>query len=277
MFLIMAKKAKTVLVTGAASGIGLAITEYLAQKGDKVIATDFDKEALAALEGKPNIITYYLDVTDSKSISDVKDKISETAKGLDGLVNNAGMFVGGPLVEMNEKDVEKIIDVNVLGPFRVSKILFPLLLENKGRIINMGSEAGRISFPLNGPYSMSKYALESFSDSLRRELMFLGIKVIHLQVGAVNTGFLERTYRCYAEDIDIEKTLFPNLIKKVIPTCGKELNSSADPENIAKAVYRVLHKKRPKARYKIKNHKGRRLLEFLPTSLIDFAMLKMFE
>ena len=273
----MAKKAKTILITGAASGIGLAITEYLVQKGDKVIATDFNKEALANLNGKLNITTYYLDVTDSKSISEVKNKLDETAQGLDGLVNNAGMFVGGPLVEMSEKDVEKIIDVNVLGVFRVSKILFPLLLENKGRIINMGSEAGRISFPLNGPYSMSKYALEAFSDSLRRELMFLGIKVIHLQVGAVNTGFLERTYRCYAEDIDIEKTLFPNLIKKVIPTCKKELDSSADPDDIAKAIYRVLHKKRPKARYKIKNKKGRRLLEFLPSSLIDFALLKMLK
>ncbi|MHA1170945.1 MAG: SDR family oxidoreductase, partial [Candidatus Heimdallarchaeota archaeon] len=105
----MAKKAKTVLITGAASGIGLALTEYLAQKGDKVIATDFNKEALAALNSKPNIITYYIDVTDSKSISEVKEKISETAQGLDGLVNNAGMFVGGPLVEMSEKDVETIL------------------------------------------------------------------------------------------------------------------------------------------------------------------------
>jgi len=273
----MAKKAKTVLITGAASGIGLAITEYLAQKGDKVIATDFNKEALAELNGRANITTFYLDVTDSKSISDVKDKISEIAQGLDGLVNNAGMFVGGPLVEMSEKDVEKIMDVNILGVFRVSKILFPLLLENKGRIINMGSEAGRISFPLNGPYSMSKYALEAFSDSLRRELMFLGIKVIHLQIGAVNTEFLKRTYSCYAEDLDIEKTLFPALIEKVIPTCEKEFDTCAEPEDIAKAVYRVLHKKRPKARYKIKNNKGRRLLEFLPSSLIDFAILKMFK
>jgi len=95
----MAKKVKTVLVTGAASGIGLAITEYLAQKGDKVIATDKNKEALAILNGKPNIITFYLDVTDSKSISDVKDIIGEIPQGLDVLVNNAGIFVGGPFVD----------------------------------------------------------------------------------------------------------------------------------------------------------------------------------
>jgi len=277
MFLIMAKKVKTVLVTGAASGIGLAITEYLAQKGDKVIATDSNKEALADLNGRQNITTFYLDVTDSKSISDVKDIIGEIPQGLDVLVNNAGIFVGGPFVEMSEKDVEEIIDVNVLGVFRVSKILFPLLLENKGRIINVGSEAGRISFPLNGPYSMSKYALEAFSDSLRRELMFLGIKVIHLQVGAVNTAMLERTYRCYTEDIDIEKTLLPNLVEKVIPTCEKEFDRCAEPKDIAKAIYRILHRKRPKARYKIRNNTGRRLMEFLPSSLIDFALLKMFK
>ncbi len=277
MFQIMARKAKTILVTGAASGIGLAITEYFAQKGDKVIATDKNKEALANLNGKPNIFTFYLDVTDSKSISDVKDKIGEISQGLDGLVNNAGIFVGGPLVEMSEKDVEEIIDVNVLGVFRASKILFPLLLENKGRIINVGSEAGRISFPLNGSYSMSKFALEAFSDSLRRELMFLGIKVIHLQVGAVNTAMLKETYRCYTEDIDIEKTILPNLVEKVIPTCEEEFERSSEPEDIAKIVYRIFHKKRPKARYKIRNNKGRRLMEFLPSSLIDFAMLKMFK
>ncbi|NHJ32399.1 MAG: SDR family NAD(P)-dependent oxidoreductase, partial [Asgard group archaeon] len=221
--------------------------------------------------------TMYLDVTDSKTISDVKDKISKTSQGLDGLVNNAGMFVGGPLVEMSEEDVENVMNVNVLGPFRVSKILFPLLLQNKGRIINMGSEVGRLSFPVNGPYSMSKFALESFSDSLRRELMFLGIKVIHLQVGAVRTAFLDRTYSCYAEEIDIEKTLFPKLIAEVIPTCEKEFGRCAEPVEIAKVVYRVLHKKRPKSRYRIKNNRGRRLLEFLPSSLLDFAMLKMFK
>lgn len=277
MFLIMVKKAKTVLVTGAANGIGLAITEYLVQKGDKVIATDFNKEALAELEGRPNTTTFYLDVTDSKSISDVKDKISETAQGLDGLVNNAGMFVGGPLVEMSENDVEEIMDVNVLGPFRVSKILFPLLLENKGRIINIGSEVGRISFPVNGPYTMSKFALEAFSDSLRRELMLLGIKVIHLQVGAVNTQLLERTRSCYSEEIDIEKTHFPKLVEQVILTCEEEFDKATEPVNVAKVVHRVLHKKRPKARYRVKNNIGRQLMELLPSSLLDFAMLKMFK
>jgi NAD(P)-dependent dehydrogenase (short-subunit alcohol dehydrogenase family) len=277
MFPIMAKEAKTVLVTGAASGIGLGIAEYLAQKGDKVIATDVNKDALAKLDGKPNITTYYLDVTDSKSINSVKNKIQETTNGLDGLVNNAGWFVGGALVEVSEEDVQKVMDINVLGPHRVTKIFFPLLLKNRGRVVNIGSEAGRLSFPVNGPYSMSKFALESFSDSLRRELMFLDIKVIHLQIGAVNTGFLERTLECYSKEIDIEETLFPKLIAEVIPTCEKEFERSADPQDIAKVVYKVLHKRRPKARYKVKNNRGRRLLEFLPSALLDFAMLKMFK
>jgi NAD(P)-dependent dehydrogenase (short-subunit alcohol dehydrogenase family) len=273
----MAKDAKIVLVTGAASGIGLAIAEYLAQKGDEVIATDVNREALAKLDGTSNITTFYLDVTDSKSINTVKDEMLKTTKGLDGLVNNAGWFVGGPLVEVSEEDVQKVMDINVLGPHRVTKTFFPLLMETKGRVVNIGSEAGRLSFPVNGPYSMSKFALESFSDSLRRELMFLGIKVIHLQIGAVNTGFLERTLECYSEEIDIEKTLFPKLIAEVIPTCEGEFERSADPIDIAKVVYKVLHKRRPKARYKVKNNRGRRLLEFLPSALLDFAMLKMFK
>ena len=273
----MAKSKKFVLVTGAANGIGLAITEYLAEKGDFVFASDIDLETLKKLDGKQNITTVYLDVTDSDSIIKAIEEINKITDGLDVLVNNAGIFVGGPIIEVSEQDIAKIMNVNVVGVHKVTKLLFPLLLKKKGRIINIGSETGRIAFPLNGPYSMSKFALEAFSDALRRELMFLGIKVVHFQVGAMNTPFLERTYCCYTEDIDIEKTLFPNLINSVIPVCEKEQKKSGDPSLVGKKVYKVIHKRRPKARYKIKNNKLRRIVEFLPDSLIDFAMKNMFK
>ncbi|MGC9778534.1 MAG: SDR family NAD(P)-dependent oxidoreductase [Candidatus Heimdallarchaeota archaeon] len=210
-------------------------------------------------------------------MKDAKEKILEISEGIDGLVNNAGLFVGGPLIEVSEKKMQKIIDVNVIGTYKVTKALYPLILARKGRIINIGSEAGRIAFPLNGPYSMSKFALEAFSDALRREVMFQGIKVVHLQAGAIKTDLLEKIYCTYAEDIDIEKTMFRNLIEQVIVTCEKELEKGSDPKHVAKAVYKALHKKRVKARYKVKNHKTRRLLEFLPTSIIDYAIMKMLK
>jgi len=273
----MHNKSKTVLVTGAASGIGLAITNFLVEKGDHVIATDINEKALQILNSNDSITTYKMDVTNTESVATAFEQISEKFTAVDGLVNNAGMFVGGPLVELSTEDIEKIISVNVIGVFNVTKAFFPLLYHTKGRIVNIGSETGRISFPLNGPYSMTKFALEAFSDSLRRELMFLDMPVVHLQVGAVKTELLARTYACYAEDIDIEKSLFGNLLEQVIKTCEKEKDKGTEPRTIAKVVYKALHKRRPKIRYRVKNDKMRRMLEFLPTSLVDIAMKKVLK
>jgi len=268
----MVKNQKIVLVTGAASGIGLAITKYLALKGMHVIASDINKEQLNNLLNLDNIEPVYLDVTKIDTMQNVVSKIEERHKRLDGLVNNAGIFVGGPLVEVPEKDFEKIININLFGPYKVTKTFFPLLLKSKGRIINIGSESGRISFPMNGPYSMSKYALEAFSDALRRELMFLDMKVIHLQVGSMQTALLKSTYNQYTKNMDGEKTMFKKLYNKVIKTVEKEKVSSAKPIYVAKVVYKALSARNPKARVKIKNNKMRRFLEFLPYQLVDFGV-----
>ena len=160
---------KVILVTGAASGIGLAITNFLVEKGDHVIATDINKEALEPLSHNNSISTFYVDVTDIESVKKAYEKISEKFSAIDGIVNNAGIFVGGPLVELEARAIEKILSVNVLGAFNITKVFFPMLFTTKGRVVNIGSEVGRFAFPLNGPYSMSKFALEAFSDSLRRE------------------------------------------------------------------------------------------------------------
>ncbi len=270
----MSKINKTILVTGAASGIGLAITNFLVEKGDHVIATDINKKALDSLTNINSISTFHLDVTDTKSISDAFEKISEKFPTIDGIVNNSGIFVGGPLVEISTEDLERILAVNVIGVFNITKAFFPLLYPTKGRIVNIGSEAGRFSFPLNGPYSMSKYALEAFSDSLRRELMLLDMPVVHLQIGAVKTPLLHRAYVCYAEENDVDNSLFKKQLEQVIKVCKKEIDKGAEPKAIAKIVYKALHKRKPKSRYKIKNDKMRRLLEFLPTSVVDAAMKK---
>ncbi len=270
----MNKNSKTILVTGAASGIGLAITNFLVEKGDHVIATDFNEKALDLLSNIDSISTFYLDVTNPQSINDAFEKICEKFTTIDGLVNNAGIFVGGPLVEIRTEDLERIFAVNVIGVFNITKAFFPLLYPVKGRIVNIGSESGRFSYPLNGPYSMSKYALEAFSDSLRRELMFLDISVVHLQIGAVKTPLLHQTYTCFAEDNDVENSLFKKQLEQVIKVCEKEIDKGAEPETIAKVVYKALHKRKPKSRYKVKNDKLRRFLEFLPTSVVDTAMKK---
>ncbi|MHA1954157.1 MAG: SDR family oxidoreductase [Candidatus Heimdallarchaeaceae archaeon] len=264
----MKKENKTVLVTGAASGIGQAITEFLSEKGETVIATDFIAEGLKKYDKRKNILPVLMDVKSSDSISEAFKKIESSCDGLDTLVNNAGIFVGGPLVEIDIKDIERIMDINVLGYARVTKAFFPLLKHRKGKIINISSEVARISFPFNGPYSMSKYAIEAFSDALRRELVNFGIKVVIIQPGGMRTGFIDVTknvYQKYSDDSD-----FQDIFTRLIPVLEKE--KYADPKFLAKKIYKIIHENKPKIRYRVKNNKQRRMLEFLPASWADFLI-----
>lgn len=264
----MKNEKKTVLITGAASGIGQAITEYLAQKGEIIFATDFNSEGLKKYQNVENIHTVTMDVKSTESIKEALNKIKSLSSGLDVLINNAGIFVGGPLVEIDIKDLERIMDINVLGYARVTQAFFPLLKQRKSKIINISSEVARISFPFNGPYSMSKYAIESFSDSLRRELTDFGIKVVIIQPGAMSTGFIDVTkdvYQKYSENSEFE-----DIFSRLIPVLEKE--KYTNPEFLAKKIYKIIHSKNPRIRYRVKNNQQRRLLEFLPASWTDFLI-----
>ena len=264
----MGKGKKTVLVTGAASGIGQAVAEYLAEKGEEIIATDLDTEGLKKYHSKENIHAVFMDVSSNESIEIAHKQIESLTDGIDVLVNNAGIFTGGPLVEMDTEEIENIMNINVLGYVRVTQAFYSLIRNRKGRIINISSEVGRISFPFNGPYSMSKYAIEAFSDSLRRELVKFGIKVVIIQPGAMDTSFIDATktvYQKYSENSEFE-----DIFSRLIPVLEKE--KYADPLYLAKKIYRIIHSKHPRIRYRIKNNKQRRMLEFLPASWTDFLI-----
>ncbi|MCE7742829.1 MAG: SDR family NAD(P)-dependent oxidoreductase [Candidatus Heimdallarchaeota archaeon] len=266
----MKNSSKVVLVTGAAHGIGQAITEYLASKGDIVIASDCDEEGLAKFDCDQKIHTVVMDVTDPKNIEEAVEVVKGITEGVDCLVNNAGLFIGGPLVEVELVDFEKIFDVNVLGYVRVTKAFFPLLKARKGRVVNMSSEVGRIAFPFNGPYSMTKYSVEAFTDSLRREFMFLDMKVIAIQPGAIDTSLPEKTvesYQKYLKDSEFETEM-----SRVWKVLGKE--RYADPKYVAKKVFKAIHKRNPRRRYRVKNNKQRKLLEFFPESWADYFIKK---
>lgn len=147
----MAKKSKFVLVTGASAGIGLAITKFLAEKGDYVIATDKSKLSDEILEQYSNIDFFKMDLSNHDSILITKELVEEQYQGIDALVNNAGIFVGGSLIEMDMELINRIFEVNVFGTIFVTKTFFSLIHKRKGRIINISSEAGRFTPHLVGP------------------------------------------------------------------------------------------------------------------------------
>ena len=263
-------KQKTILVTGAANGIGKSISLYLASKDYFIFAADIDEEGLKSLENIENVKTINLDIQKTEEIDRVVNEIANLAEGLDGLVNSEGIFIGGPMLEVSIEDMRAILETNVLGMIEVTQKFFPLLHKRKGKIINLSSEVGRFSYPFNGPYGISKHAVEAFSDSLRRELMFEGMKVIKIQPGAFKTRFMTETedeYRKY-----IEKSLFRNQISRIWPVLAKEKEKSSDPIIIAKLVHKIMKKKYPRRCYKIKINRSRQILEYLPTPLADFLI-----
>lgn len=270
----MSSGRKQILVTGAAKGIGRAIATYLAEQEMEVIAVDIDEVALKELINQKNIHAIPMDVTKPDSIKKAVKQVEQLVKGLDGLVNNAGLFVGGPLVEIDPEEIKKILEVNVLGMVRVTRALFPLLFQKRGRIVNMSSETGRFVLPLNGPYSMSKFAVEAFSDALRRELMLHNMKVIVIQPGAIRTDFLKNdTPQMYQKCLkNTDSTLFEPQLKMVKRVCEKEYQQGAEPIKVAKTVHKALCSPRPKIRYQVNNDRLRRLAEKLPTAWADWVV-----
>ncbi len=160
------KDQKAILVTGASSGIGLKITEFLSSAGHFVYAGARKEKDLAALNEMPNVQSIRLDVTIQSDIDAAVKTITEEGRGLYGLVNNAGVAIVGPLMEVDEDDFHFQMNVNVYGPVRITKAFGPLIVESKGRITTIGSIAGTLSSGYLGPYSMTKHAMEAFTDAL---------------------------------------------------------------------------------------------------------------
>ncbi len=265
-----------VLITGAGNGIGFAITQYFIKRRICVIATDIHVDKLLELP-KDFLDVYRMDATDDKNIGQIYEQISLKHEIIDVIIHSAGIFVGGSLIEVESSRMEQILDVNILGAFRVNKHFFPLLNKKKksrkSKIIHMSSECGRLTaLPFNGPYSISKYGLEAYSDSLRRELSLFNIDVVVIQPGAIATSFETSTVQEYKQNL--EKTVFKKQLQQVVQKTIEEYTASLNPEKVAQLCYKVIYKKRPKLRYKIGNNLLRCFLDLFPDRWIDFAIKK---
>ena len=174
---------KAILVTGASSGIGLNIAETLAANGYFVYAGARKPADLDALNKIPNIQSVRLDVTKQDEIDAAVETVRSGGKGLYGLVNNAGVLTLGPITEIDEDELAWIVDVNLMGVYRVTKAFAPLIIESKGRISNISSIAGILSGRFWAPYNITKHALEAYTDDLAAEMALFDV-----QVSAINPG-----------------------------------------------------------------------------------------
>lgn len=268
---------KWVLVTGAASGIGKAITEYISEKGWCVYATDVDEKELSQFKKNENIRTIKIDITKDEDVASAVKFIQKQETGLQALVNNAGVFFPGPLVDFPQERFERQFTINVFATQRITKTFFPLILESKGRIINISSAAGFLATPFSGPYAASKHALEGWSDSLRRELLSLGVTVIVIEPGLIKTPLWQK-------DTDerigqFKGSIFYEANKKKIEHEIRLANEKGIvPEKVAQKVLDALASNKPKTRYLVTENQLQyrviQLLRLFSDSTLDNLIMK---
>jgi len=260
---------RTALITGAAGGLGHATVERLVMDGWQVFATDINPDMLRASAHDPDIVPVLMDVTDRQSIRNAFDAISSRTDHLDGIVNFAGIMGIGSLTDIPEERLWQVLDVNVMGTYRVNKKFLPLVMAAGGRIVNVSSETGwQTAAPFNGPYVMSKYAIEAYSDALRRELALLGVKVIKVQPGPFKTVMAEGIERALDQAAS-ETTNFAKVIGRLKRLAARQINTAHDPDILAQVVEKALTTKNPKPVYSVKPDRLRTSLEKLPLRAAD--------
>lgn len=253
-------QSRTVLITGAGGGLGGATARLFAARGWTVYAAD-----LRPPPATERIVPLHLDVTDTASVTAALEQVGP----LGCVVNFAGVLGVGALVEIEEEALRRILDINVLGTFRVNKAAFAQLREGGGRIITISSETGwQRALMLNGPYAMSKHAIEAYSDALRRELMFVGIPVSVIQPGPFRTDMTGGIATAFDAAIH-EGSPFERLVRKVQRAASREESTAHDPAELAEVVWTAATSARPKHRYSVRPDTTRRVLHRIPTRWAD--------
>ena len=242
---------KAVLVTGASSGLGSKMTQVLSQNGFFVYATARKKADLDRLNAMDNVEAIKLDVLNQEDIDAAVKHVEKAGRGLYGLINNAGVAVFGPMIEVPTEQLDYQLDVNVLGPYRVLQAFAPMIIESKGRIATTGSIAGTIASPMYGQYAMSKHAIEAFSDSLAAEMARFDVQVSVIEPGsyASNIGstarkrILDNDYWKADTRYDKERAGTLALLDQVI--------KGSDPLPVAQAALDIMQSDAPKRRYMV--------------------------
>jgi NAD(P)-dependent dehydrogenase (short-subunit alcohol dehydrogenase family) len=268
--------AKTILITGASSGIGHATAVLFQRRGWNVAATMRSPEKASDLSGLNNVACVRLDVTDPASI---KHAISETLGrfgSIDAVVNNAGYGLVGPFEASMAEQVERQFRTNVFGLMNVTRELLPHFRERRaGVILNVSSMGGRITFPLYSVYHATKWAVEGFSESLQFELREFNIRVKIIEPGPIKTDFYDRSMDLMSKP---GLTAYDDFVARAMPNMQRAGETAPGPEAVAKVIYKAATDGSWKMRYAANSAmilSLRRLLPFnLFTTIVRRAVLR---
>jgi NAD(P)-dependent dehydrogenase (short-subunit alcohol dehydrogenase family) len=248
---------RTVVITGASTGIGEACALRLERAGWRVFAgvrKEADGQRLMQA-GSERLMPITLDVTDQAEIEAAAKRVGEAVgpAGVQGLVNNAGISVNGPLEFLTPEDLRKQLEVNVVGQVAMVQAFLPLMRQGRGRIVNIGSIAGKMATPFLGPYCASKHAMEAISDSLRQELRPWGIHVSLVEPGSIATEIWDKGQR----DADEFQKNAPEQAMQLYGKAFEALREAAQKfgdagipaDRVAQSVEHALTSSRPRTRY----------------------------
>jgi NAD(P)-dependent dehydrogenase (short-subunit alcohol dehydrogenase family) len=274
---------QSVVITGASTGIGWATAKLLLDRGFRVFGSVRKQADADRLKGKfgANFTPLLFDVTDEAAVLAAAREVRAALGGetLFGLVNNAGIAVAGPVLELAADEFRRQMDVNVIGPIIATQAFGPLLgadssLKGKpGRIVMISSVAGKNGNPLMSAYSASKHAIEGLSESLRRELMLFGIDVIIVAPGAVKTPIWGK-----AEEADpsaYKNSPYFRALERIRKFMLRLGEIGLPPEQIAERIFHALTASSPKVRYQITPDPMRHLImAILPKRMVDKIIAK---
>lgn len=242
---------RAVLVTGASTGIGRNITERLASEGYFVFAGARKDADLAELDAIDNVRAVRLDVTSQADIDAAVETVKQEGKGLYGLINNAGVAVVGPLSQAQDADLDFVFGVNIGGVVRVTRAFAPMIIASKGRIMTTGSISGILSSPTLGIYSMSKHAVEAYTDSLAGEMAEHGVSVSVIEPGNYKTQIRRSVVKRAEQQLKaagIEPT--EEQASRFESTAEREL-SYKEPDEVSDAFMHALFSDKPLRRYMV--------------------------
>ncbi len=236
--------AKVVLITGASSGIGKAVGEFLLQKGFIVYGTSRNPEKYA--DSKLNLVA--LEVRNSESIQNAVAEVVAQEGRIDVVINNAGVGITGPLEEIPQEEIRNNFETNLFGPIAVMKAVLPVMRQQQaGLIINVTSIAGYMGLPFRSAYSASKGALEIITEAIRMEVKPFGIEVTNVAPGDFATNIAAGRYHAPL----VKGSAYEATYGKSLEMMDEHVDSGSNPEAMAQAIFKIIETKKPKIHYKV--------------------------
>ena len=262
---------KYALLTGATGGLGGLCAEALSLGGRwTVFAAGTNPEALRKLGRLERVVPVPMDVSSEESVAAAAGLIASRTDALDAVVHFAGLTAFASMVEGDAvRDIERLLAVNVTGVARVNRAFFGMVEKGRGRIVHISSEVGRMTpQPFAGPYALSKYALEAYNDSLRRELMFLGIPVVKVQPGSFETRITRQVQEGFERALAATGH-YRDVLTKMRPLMEMELRQKNDPGRLTRTVLRAMEAPKPRLMYRVGTGRMLLMLELLPERWVD--------